>query len=145
MTSVSLTKATKDPSEFPQLKGVEWVQTDYSDKKELVDILRGVNTVLCFFAVHLDPGSENQKRLIDAAVEASVKRFAPSEWGTSVTLENSNNLILTSIRGVKLADSLDIMSWYSGKVEVAKYLENLNSEKKVAKQTNPLLLRYERS
>ncbi|GKU07926.1 2-hydroxyisoflavone reductase [Fusarium langsethiae] len=105
----------KNPSEFPQLKNVEWIQIDFSDKAELVNILEGVNTVLCFFAVHLDPGSENQKRLIDAAVEAGVKRFAPSEWGP----------------GAKLADSLDVLSWYSGKIEVVKYLEDLNAKEKV--------------
>lgn len=75
------TKKTKNPSDFPKLKGVEWIQTDFSDKSELVGLLQGVETVLCFFAVHLDPGSENQKRLIDACVEAGVKRYAPSEWG----------------------------------------------------------------
>ncbi|KAM0206051.1 hypothetical protein ACHAQI_008542 [Fusarium lateritium] len=105
----------KEPSGFPELTGVKWIQTDYNEQSELVELLRGVNTVLCFFAVHLDPGCETQKRLINAAVEAGVKRYAPSEWAT----------------GVKLADSLDVMSWYSGKIEIAKYLENLNSEKKV--------------
>ncbi|RGP74491.1 hypothetical protein FLONG3_6050 [Fusarium longipes] len=105
----------KSPSDFPQLQGVEWIQTDFKDKKELVNLLQGVETVLCFFAVHLDPGSENQKRLIDAAIEADVKRFAPSEWGP----------------GVKLADSLDALSWYTGKTEVTMYLEELNSKEKV--------------
>jgi hypothetical protein len=28
-----------------------------------------------------DPGSKAQKTLIDAAIIAGVKRFAPSEWG----------------------------------------------------------------
>ncbi|KAJ4014180.1 hypothetical protein NW766_006432 [Fusarium irregulare] len=105
----------KNPADFPRLKGVEWIQTDFSDKSELVGLLQGVETVLCFFAVHLDPGSENQKRLIDSCVEADVKRYAPSEWGP----------------GVKLVDSLDVMSWYTGKIEVAEYLENLNSKEKI--------------
>jgi len=109
----------KEISAFPELTGVKWIQTDYNDESELVELLRGVNTVLCFFAVHLDPGCETQKRLIDAAVKAGVERYAPSEWAT----------------GVKLADSLDVMSWYSGKTEIVKYLENLNSEKKVLEYT----------
>ncbi|KAH7257899.1 hypothetical protein BKA59DRAFT_471262 [Fusarium tricinctum] len=109
----------KETSSFPELTGVKWIQTDYNDESELVEVLRGVNTVLCFFAVHLDPGCETQKRLIDAAVKAGVRRYAPSEWAT----------------GVKLADSLDVMSWYSGKIEIVKYLENLNSEKKVLEYT----------
>ncbi|KIL86431.1 hypothetical protein FAVG1_10260 [Fusarium avenaceum] len=108
-----------EASTFPALTGVKWIQTDYNDESELVELLRGVNTVLCFFAVHLDPGCETQKRLIDAAVKAGVERYAPSEWATSV----------------KLADSLDVMSWYSGKIEIAKYLESLNLEKKILEYT----------
>lgn len=83
---MSCANVEQNPSEFPKLKNVEWIRTDFSDKVELVNILEDVETVLCFFAVHLDPGSENQKRLIDAAIEAGVKRFAPSEWGPSVIL-----------------------------------------------------------
>ncbi|KAG8353157.1 hypothetical protein FVEN_g8865 [Fusarium venenatum] len=108
-------KTDQNPSDFPQLKNVEWIQTDFSDKAELVNILEGVDTVLCFFAVHLDPGSENQKRLINATIEAGVRRFAPSEWGP----------------GVKLEDSLDALSWYSGKIEVVNYLEEINAKGKV--------------
>ncbi|KAM0233368.1 hypothetical protein ACHAPO_007062 [Fusarium lateritium] len=81
---INYAKIKQNPSDFPQLKNVEWIQTDFSDKAELVNILKGVNTVLCFFAVHLDPGCENQKRLINAAIEVGVKRFAPSEWGPLV-------------------------------------------------------------
>ncbi|KAF4989063.1 hypothetical protein FGRMN_9393 [Fusarium graminum] len=94
-------------------------KTDYEDKSNLAKLLRGVHTVLCFFAVHLDPGSATQKRLIDASIEAVVKRYAPSEWAT----------------GVKLAESLDVMSWYSGKIEVAEYLESINSDKTVLEYT----------
>jgi hypothetical protein len=121
----------QNPSDFPQLKNLEWIQTDFSDQAELVKILEGVNTVLCFFAVHLDPASENQKRLINAAIEAGVKRFAPSEWGPSVLLTKIIRKVLTNSRGVKLEDSLDALSWYSGKIEVAKYLEEVNAKEKV--------------
>nr|RBQ94375.1 hypothetical protein FVER53263_09880 [Fusarium verticillioides] len=109
----------KDPSIFPELPGITWIKADYENKSELVDLFRGVETVLSFLAVHLDPGSQTQKRLIDAAVEAGVKRFAPSEWAT----------------GAKLADSLDIMSWYSGKIEIRDYLKTLNSDKKIIEYT----------
>ncbi|KAF4431494.1 2`-hydroxyisoflavone reductase [Fusarium acutatum] len=109
----------KDPFTFPELPGVTWVKADYENKSSLVDLFRGVETVLSFLAVHLDPGNETQKRLIDAAVEAGVKRFAPSEWAT----------------GEKLVDSLDVMSWYSGKIEIREYLKSLNSDKKVIEYT----------
>lgn len=52
---------------------------DYSNKEELVEALKGVNTVLSF--VSNDPENATQKALIDACVVAGVKRFAPSEWG----------------------------------------------------------------
>ncbi|KAI1461939.1 NAD(P)-binding protein [Annulohypoxylon moriforme] len=108
----------KNPTHYPPITGVKYVQTNY-DKGELVKILKGVETVICFFPVHLDPGNETQKRLIDASIEAGVKRFAPSEWAT----------------GVKLEDSLDVIPWYAGKVEVAHYLEEVNKEKKVLEYT----------
>jgi hypothetical protein len=41
-----------------------------------------VHTVLSFIHVQSDPGNINQKNLIKAAIEAGVKRFAPSEWAT---------------------------------------------------------------
>ncbi|KAI0840136.1 NAD(P)-binding protein [Hypoxylon sp. FL0890] len=105
----------KDPAQLPSLPGVKWIQTTYGDKSELVRLFQGVETVLSLFPVHFDVGNATQKRLIDAAVEAGVKRFAPSEWAT----------------GVKLESALEYMPWYAGKVEVAHYLENLNKEKKV--------------
>ncbi|KAI9896771.1 hypothetical protein N3K66_007793 [Trichothecium roseum] len=105
----------KDPSAYRSLPGVTWVQTDYQDKAELVRLLQGVETVFSFFPVHFDKGNAIQKRLIDASVEAGVKRFAPSEWAT----------------GVKLANATDAMPWYAGKLEVAEYLEQINKDKKV--------------
>ncbi|KAI4861842.1 NAD(P)-binding protein [Hypoxylon rubiginosum] len=108
-----------DPAPLPSLPGVTWVKTTYEDKSELVRLLQGVETVMCFFPVHFDPGSATQKRLIDAAVEAGVKRYAPSEWAT----------------GTKLETSLDGIPWYAGKVEITRYLEDLNKEKKVIEYT----------
>ncbi|KAM0438463.1 hypothetical protein ACHAPT_001212 [Fusarium lateritium] len=104
----------KDPSQFPPLAGVRWVQANYEDKAELVQLLKGIHTVLCFIAVHLDPDNQAQKTLIDASIEAGVKRYAPSEWSA----------------GVKLSSSLDAMPWYTGKIEISQYLENLNKDKK---------------
>ena len=63
-------------------QGVTWVKADYEDPKQLTQILQGVHTVLSFVGTQEDPASIVQKNLIDAAVEAGVKRFAPSEWST---------------------------------------------------------------
>lgn len=64
--------------------GVDWAQVDYNDPKKLEQSLRGVHTLLSFVVIQHDPGSMTQKNLINAAVRAGVKRFAPSEWATLV-------------------------------------------------------------
>jgi saccharopine dehydrogenase-like NADP-dependent oxidoreductase len=58
---------------------------DYKDVKNLACALRGVHTVLSFIQVLLDVGQKSQKNLIDAAIVAGVKRFAPSEYGRLAT------------------------------------------------------------
>ena len=57
-----------------------WVKANYDDPAQLAEILHGVDTVLSFIVAHSDPGSQAQKNLIEAAVQAGVRRFAPSEW-----------------------------------------------------------------
>ena len=66
--------------------GVTWVKANYEDPNQLDEIMRGVHTVLSFITAHMDPGSVAQKGLIDAAVRAGVKRFAPSEWAMYVAM-----------------------------------------------------------
>jgi hypothetical protein len=57
------------------------VKANYEDPLHLEQTLQGVHTVLSFVSEE-DPASPVQKRIIDAAVRAGVKRFAPSEWAT---------------------------------------------------------------
>lgn len=54
---------------------------NYDDKSDLVEALQGTHTVLSFIQLLSDPENKSQKYLIDAAIVAGVKRFAPSEWG----------------------------------------------------------------
>jgi hypothetical protein len=61
---------------------VTWIKIDYEVSEELVQALDGIHTVLCFITPQSDPGNASQKNLIDAAVKAGVKRYAPSEWAT---------------------------------------------------------------
>ena len=61
--------------------GTAWIKTSYEDTKELAEALKGVHTVLSFIG-EKDPESPLQRNLIDAAVQAGVKRFAPSEWAS---------------------------------------------------------------
>ncbi|KAI9157963.1 hypothetical protein HJFPF1_05948 [Paramyrothecium foliicola] len=104
-----------DPSSMPIISGVQWVQTTYEDTSQLAQIFAGIHTVLSFVDPVRDPVGDVQKRLIDAAVEAGVKRFAPSEWSI----------------GRKLEDCLDDIPWYASKNIIRKYLEKVNSEKKI--------------
>ncbi|KAM0814460.1 putative NmrA-like domain-containing protein [Seiridium cardinale] len=106
----------KDVHELPSLPGLQWIQTSYQEKSELVQLFRGINTVLCFLTVHTDNENETQKRIIDAAVEAGVKRYAPSEWSS----------------GASLDDSVDVFPWYTNKVGIREYLRNINRERKNA-------------
>jgi hypothetical protein len=53
---------------------------DYQDKPKLLEALKGVHTVLSFVVAHQDIGNATQLALIDAAIEAGVKRIVPSEW-----------------------------------------------------------------
>jgi len=105
----------KDPASTKNIPGVKWVQTDYQNKEQLVRILSGVNTVLSFVSSGIGEDDDpTQKLLIDASIEAGVKRFAPSEWSSQ---------------------SIEALPWYKAKVEVRKYLEEKNKEKKVIEYT----------
>ncbi|RMD39751.1 hypothetical protein DV735_g5369, partial [Chaetothyriales sp. CBS 134920] len=96
--------------------GVSWVKADYGDVGQLAQVLRGVNTVLSFVTSGTtDDGKTNvQKNLIDASIQAGVKRFAPSEWATS---------------GFKH------LAWYSHKAESREYLAAVNRDRKVLEYT----------
>ncbi|KZL67776.1 nmra-like family protein [Colletotrichum incanum] len=108
-----------DPSSLPVFTGVTWIQTSYQDKTELTKILTGVQTVISFIVAHTDPGAETAKRLIDSSIEAGVERFAPSEWAT-------NN---------KLDEVIKYTPWYANKLEVKRYLEEVNKDRKVIEYT----------
>ncbi|RYP74625.1 hypothetical protein DL771_002891 [Monosporascus sp. 5C6A] len=60
---------------------IRWQIVDYNDKGCLVEALRGTHTLLSFVQILSDPDQKAQKNLIDAAIAAGVKRFAPSEYG----------------------------------------------------------------
>jgi uncharacterized protein YbjT (DUF2867 family) len=72
-----LRKASADSS----TPGVTLRVVNYEDKSDLVQALQGIHTVLSFIQLLSDPENKSQKSLIDAAIIAGVKRFAPSEWG----------------------------------------------------------------
>ncbi|CAM1511836.1 Fc.00g093490.m01.CDS01 [Cosmosporella sp. VM-42] len=100
----------KDIPDVETPYGVTWVKANYTDPAELAKTLHDVHTVLSFIDTFSDEGGVSQKSLIDAAVLAGVKRFAPSEWSSA---------------------SVQYLSWYNNKPVVRQYLENLNKDKKV--------------
>ena len=57
-----------------------WRRVSFDDKAELVRELQGAEVVLNFIVVNDDPNNTVSKLVIDASIEAGVKRFAPSEW-----------------------------------------------------------------
>ncbi|GAB1318729.1 hypothetical protein MFIFM68171_08939 [Madurella fahalii] len=109
---VILSRRDAAPEEIP--KGAAWLKVDYQNKSSLVEALKGAHTVLSFIIVHTDPDDVAQRNLIDACVEANVKRFAPSEWS---------------------AADVSLLPWYAGKARIREYLKNLNKDRKVLEYT----------
>ncbi|KAF1939324.1 NAD(P)-binding protein [Clathrospora elynae] len=91
---------------------IMWIKTTYEDVIELAETLQGVHVVLSFISPHLDQekAATVQKNLIDASVQAGVKRFAPSEWASA---------------------GLEHLSWYAYKASTRQYLEDINKNTKV--------------
>ncbi|EWZ30332.1 hypothetical protein FOZG_15823 [Fusarium oxysporum Fo47] len=92
------------------LPDLKWTKVNYEDKKQLAKALKGMHTVLSFIVTHLDIGCVAQINLIDTCVEVGVKRFSPSEWAM-IDLNGSQ--------------------FYANKIQIRRYLENLNKPKKV--------------
>ncbi|CAG9950120.1 unnamed protein product [Clonostachys rosea f. rosea IK726] len=100
----------RDPSLLPPLQGVTWTQTSYQSGSELVQLLKGVDTLLCVFAVHRDPGNATQR--------------------CSLMLQLKQGLDIMHLLSGQHAH-LDLTPWNEGKVEIRHYLEQVNKEKKV--------------
>ncbi|KIW12377.1 hypothetical protein PV08_09654 [Exophiala spinifera] len=103
-----LTRNETHPND--DLPGIQRRVVDYSDQNSLVEALRGFHTLLSFIQPLSDPEGRVQKTLIDAAIAAGVKRFAPSEYGSAGTIN---------------------MPWWSGKEKIREYLREVNTESKV--------------
>ncbi|KAJ2988384.1 hypothetical protein NUW58_g4009 [Xylaria curta] len=107
-----ITVFSRDPTPTAvSTPGVKWQAVDYHDKEALVEALLGIHTILSFVQLLSDPGQEAQKNLIDAAIGAGVKRFAPSDRGT------------------------DNMAWWEGKRRVREYLREVNEPELVIEYT----------
>ncbi|OAX81234.1 hypothetical protein ACJ72_04425 [Emergomyces africanus] len=85
--------------------GITWKVVDYDDTNDLMVALQGVHTLLSFVQILSDTDQKSQKNLIDAAIGAGVKRFAPSEYGSKETVD---------------------MAWWAGKEIIREYLKEVN-------------------
>lgn len=84
----------QEPTAGNQSSEVLFRTVDYNDKDALVKALHGVHTVLSFIVVHKDPENKCQTKLIDAAISAAVKRFAPSEWAGYVFAHTTRSFVI---------------------------------------------------
>ena len=70
------------------IKDVEIVPVDYSNHALLVKELQGVHTVIVTLISDEESSLHAQLNLLNACLEAKVKRFAPSEWA-GISEENT--------------------------------------------------------
>ncbi|ORX98692.1 NAD(P)-binding protein [Basidiobolus meristosporus CBS 931.73] len=69
-------------SEGTSIPGAKTVIVDYHSHASLVEVLRGIDAVVS--AISGAAILDGQLQLIDAAIEAGVKRFLPSEYGVDL-------------------------------------------------------------
>lgn len=82
-----LTSSFQQATTEPLKPGIaEHKHVDYQDLDCLTAALDGVDVVLSFILPFADKDGVAQKTLIDAAIKAGVRRFAPSEWALYVSL-----------------------------------------------------------
>ncbi|KPM43139.1 hypothetical protein AK830_g3424 [Neonectria ditissima] len=104
----------RNASAADTIPGVNWRTVSYDDTSTLVEALRGTHTLLSFVQLLSDPEQKSQKNLIDAAILAGVKRFAPSEYASSAAVN---------------------MPWWAGKTQTRQYLEKVNENEQVLEYT----------
>ncbi|KAH7121660.1 hypothetical protein EDB81DRAFT_913930 [Dactylonectria macrodidyma] len=99
----TVTLLSRDPSNVKGVpSNVQVVQVDYSSKESLVQALKGQDVVLATLG---GAGLAGQKLIIDASIEAGVKRYIPSDFGSFTTDPKARDLPL--IQG--LADIQDYL------------------------------------
>ena len=75
---VTILSRLESTATFPS--GIEVKKVDFTSQHALVRALESQHAVICILN---DLAGGVQFQLIEAAVEAGVKRFIPSEWGSS--------------------------------------------------------------
>ena len=106
---VSILSRISSTSTFPSHIKVHKIADDYP-QAELVEAFSGQDAVVSTLAT---VSAGVQKRLIDAAVQAGVKRFVPSEFGSDVRNE----------KGLAV-----IPQYFKGKADTVDYLKSKETE-----------------
>lgn len=111
-SNFTVTALTRADSKLIFPAGVHIAKVDYGDHSSLVSALKGQDAVVSAIAT---PALLEQKVVIEAAVQAGVKRFIPSEFGINTT---------------KLQVGSGVEKILAGKLEVQKLLsEKVKSSK----------------
>jgi hypothetical protein len=91
-TPIILTRKSSKPSSTT-VEGVEVRPVDYIDHASLVEALKGVHTVISVLKIPGPEWLEYQVNLLRAAVDAGVKRFAPSEFENGPLMDGKVDLL----------------------------------------------------
>ena len=86
----TVTVLSRSPASLKDLpSGVKTAQVDYSSVDNLAKALTGQDVVISTVGM---PGVSSQKIVIDASIQAGVKRYIPSDWGGLSTDEKTSSL-----------------------------------------------------
>ena len=102
-TSASKVKVLKD-------FGCDVIEVDLTNHKKLVDAMKGASVILSVLAGLRDVIVDGQTRLLNAAVEAHVPRFIPSDFAIDFTKipEGANRNLNLRFDFFKIAEKADI-------------------------------------
>lgn len=106
---VSILSRASSAATFPSHLRVHTVGDDYP-QADLLEAFKGQDVVISTIAT---ASAGVQKKLIDASVQAGVKRFVPSEFGCNVRNEKGFQVI---------------PQYFGGKVDTVDYLKSKESE-----------------
>lgn len=95
-----LSRSEKPDESLPA--DVRRITVDYNDKQSLANALHGQDAVVSTVGME---GISGQKLIIDAAIQAGVRRFVPSDFG-SLTTDPAASHLLHHINMVKIQDYL---------------------------------------
>ncbi|KAF3916378.1 hypothetical protein ABW21_db0206333 [Orbilia brochopaga] len=115
--SINVTILTREGSTSTFPSGITVKKADYNSHDSLVAAFKGQDTILSLVGTHV---TDTQIKFIDAAVDAGVKRFYPSEYG-SVASSDGDALVQ------QFWDRVGI----HGKLGVFQHLRKLADEGKI--------------